>query len=342
MWQGVVGAVLNNPVGDGDQVSLNGIFAQGSKYTQGSYNVPLGASGLRLNLSASYLSYTNIGNFATNGGDGTAAVLSADLSYPLIREQATNLNLTARFDNKSYLNNNLATGVVASQYSLNSINFGATGNHFDDFLGGGVTTASIGLVYGQLSVSGKSPASYGSFVDAVDNYVRYLPATYAKITYNLNRNQTLVADKLLLKLNLSGQFATVNLNSAEQFYLGGPYGIRAYPVSQAGGSQGAMLNIELQKKLPHGTTAIAFFDAGTVQQYKYPYPGWKGATNAGNIYSLAGAGVGIRYVSKGLTLAATIAWRVGSNPLYSQAGFAVNTDSTNTNPTVWLSMGYQL
>ncbi len=342
MWQGVVGAAFNNPLGFGDQVSINGIFAQGLQYTQGSYNVPLGANGLRLNLLASYLSYTNTGGYATNGGDGTAAVLSAELSYPLVRQQVTNLNLTARYDTKSYLNNNLGTGAVTSQFSLNNITISLTGNHFDDFLGGGVTTALIGFGHGQLNVSGHSPVFYGSFIDAENNYVRYLPATYSKITYNLNRNQTLIADELLLKLNLSGQFATVNLNSAEQFYLGGPYGIRAYPVSQAGGSQGTMLNIELQRKLPYELTAIAFFDAGTVQQYKNPYPNWRGATNAGNIYSLAGAGFGLKYASKGLAFAATVAWRVGTNPLYSQGGAAVNTDSTNTNPTVWLSVSYQL
>lgn len=342
MWQGVLGATLNNPLGYGDQLSLNGIAAQGSQYTQGSYNVPLGASGLRMNLSASYLSYTNVGGYAMNGSDGTAAVLSADLSYPLIRLQATNLNLTARYDNKTYLNNNLATGAVVSQYSINNIVIGMTGNHFDGFLGGGVTTASLGLVYGQLSVSSNSPATYGRFIDIQNNYVSYLPKTYAKITYNLNRNQTLVVNELSLKLNLSGQFASVNLNSAEQFYLGGPYGIRAYPVSQAGGSQGAMLNIELQQKLPHELTGIAFFDAGTIQQFKNPYINWQGSTRASNIYSLAGAGVGIKYATKGFSVAATVAWRIGSNPLYSQAGIAVNTDSTNTNPMVWLSASYQL
>ena len=340
-WQTSASASLNNISGYGDQAFLSGIYAQGSQYTQGSYNLPVGARGLRTNLSGSYLKYKNIGDFALNGSEGTATVLSAELSYPWLREQTTNLNVTARLDNKAYLNNNLATGIVVSQYTINNFTLGLSGNRFDGFLGGAVTAASLGLVLGRLSVSGRTPSNYGTFVDALGNTSSYLPANFGKLTFNLRREQTLRRDKLFLSMNVSGQVANANLNSAEQFYLGGPYGVRAYPVSQGGGSQGAMLNVELQQKLPYETTGFVFFDAGTVQQYKNPYLNWQGLTNAGNLYSLAAAGVGMKYASKGLAVGTVVAWRVGNNPLYSQAGVAVNADSTNTNPTVWLNLSYQ-
>ena len=341
-WQGSASASVNDISGYGDQALVNGIYSQGSQYTQGSYNFPVGARGLRGNLSSSFLNYSNIGNFQANGGAGSAVVLSAELSYPLMREQATNLNVTARLDNKSYRNTNLATGVVVSQYTINNLTFGMSGNHFDSFLGGAITTASAGLVIGQLSLSTNTPSNYGSFVNDLGNSVSYLPTSFGKFTFGLSRDQTLIHDDLSLKVNVSGQLANVNLNSAEQFYLGGPYGVRAYPVAQGGGSQGVMLNIEFQKKLPYETTAIVFFDAGTVQQYRNPYPNWQGQTNAGNLYSLAGAGFGLKYASKDLSIGATIAWRVGVNPLYSQTGLQANTDGTNTNPVFWLNLIYQL
>lgn len=340
-WQAAASASFNNISGYGDQAFLSGIYAQGSQYTQGSYNFPLGARGLRTNLSGSYLKYTNIGDFALNGGEGTATLLSAELSYPWLREQTTNINWTARFDNKSYLNNNLGTGAVVSQYSINNLTLGISGNHFDGFLAGAVTSASLGLVLGRLSISSQTPSNYGTFVDDLGNRSSYLPATFGKLTFNVRRDQTLRPDKLLLSMNLSGQFANANLNSAEQFYLGGPYGVRAYPVSQASGSQGAMLNIELQQKLPYETTGFVFFDAGTVQQYKNTFLGWQGQTNAGNVYSLAAAGFGLKYASKGLSVGTTVAWRVGNNPLYSQTGVPVNTDNTNTNPMFWFNLSYQ-
>jgi hypothetical protein len=36
-----------------------------------------------------------------------------------------------------------------------------------------------------------------------------------------------------------------------------------------------------------------------------------------------------------------VAWQVGSNPLYSFNGQAVNTDGTNTNPRGWVTASYQ-
>jgi outer membrane protein assembly factor BamA len=102
-----------------------------------------------------------------------------------------------------------------------------------------------------------------------------------------------------------------------------------------------MLNVELQQKLPYETTGIVFFDAGTVQQYKNTFLGWQGQTNAGNVYSLAAAGFGMKYASKGLSVGTTLAWRVGNNPLYSQTGVPVNTDNTNTNPMFWFNLSYQ-
>jgi len=150
-----------------------------------------------------------------------------------------------------------------------------------------------------------------------------------------------VPDRTRVLLNFSGQLASANLNSAEQFYLGGPYAVRAYPVAQGGGSQGALVSIELQQVLYQGLMGIAFFDAGMVQQFVNPYHNWQGLTNANNSYSLMGAGVGFRYSYQGLTLAALVAWKLGDNPLYSQAGIAVNTDNTTTNPRGWLTASYQ-
>jgi hypothetical protein len=87
--------------------------------------------------------------------------------------------------------------------------------------------------------------------------------------------------------------------------------------------------------------ASVFFDAGVVQQYKNPYTDWQGATNANNTYSLMGAGMGVKWDWEGWNLGAMVAWKVGSNPLYSQSGQAVNTDGTTTDPRGWLTASYQ-
>ena len=339
--QASVSAGVNNPFKFGDQLSASGIYSEGSQFTQASYNFPVAANGLRGGVSTSYLGYKNIGDYALNGGFGNATVVSANLAYPWLRSEGANVNLTAQFDNKIYLNKNILTDAVISNYQINSLTLGVSGNLYDSLFGGGVTNASLNLVLGQLSILGASPANFGYFQDEGGVLSRITPSSYQKLTFSVNRVQTIEPDKTRLLLNFSGQLASANLNSAEQFYLGGPYAVRAYPVAQGGGSQGALVSIELQQALFEGLMGIAFFDAGMVQQFVNPYNNWQGLTNANNSYSLMGAGVGFRYSYQGLTLAALVAWKIGNNPLYSQAGIPVNTDNTTTNPRGWLTASYQ-
>jgi hemolysin activation/secretion protein len=339
--QASVSAGLNNPLRFGDQLSANGIYSEGSQFTQASYNFPVAANGLRAGVSANYLGYKNIGDYALNGGYGSASVLSANAAYPWLRSEGANVNLTAQFDNKTYLNKNILTDAVISNYQINSLNLGVSGNVYDGLFAGGVTNASLNLVLGQISVLGASPTNFGQFQDETGKLSRITPSSYQKLTFSVNRVQTIVPERTRLLLNFSGQLASANLNSAEQFYLGGPYAVRAYPVAQGGGSQGALGSIELQHALYPGLMGVAFFDAGLVQQFVNPYYNWQGQTNANNVYSLMGTGVGFRYGYQSVTLAALVAWKVGNNPLYSQAGIPVNTDNTNTNPRGWLTASYQ-
>jgi hemolysin activation/secretion protein len=159
------------------------------------------------------------------------------------------------------------------------------------------------------------------------------------------RNQQLVSNgDTTFYASLQGQFASGNLNSAEQFYLGGPSGVRAYPVAQSPGAQGGLGTVELRHNFSEGLQTSVFFDAGLVQQYKDPntYSALKGLTNASNTYALMGAGLGAKWQYEKWSLGGMVAWKVGTNPLYSNTGAAVNVESTNTSPRAWVSASYRL
>jgi hypothetical protein len=53
-----------------------------------------------------------------------------------------------------------------------------------------------------------------------------------------------------------------------------------------------------------------------------------------------GAGVGAKWDYAGWNINASVAWKVGQNPLYSNAGQPVNSDSTKTQPRGWISGSY--
>ena len=330
--QGVLALNANNVTGIGDQAALNGIYSEGSQYIQGAYSIPGSKDGLRLGVAGTYLNYKNVSNYASpNGGWGDSWTAGLSAAYPLIRSQATNLNATMNYDVKSYMNKNQATQYVISSYNINNFSIGMSGNHYDGFGGGGISTGSVSLVFGYLDILGTSTPGYGT----------YTPPSFTKLAVSGSRNQQLTEDGLTsFYIAASGQMASVNLNSAEQFYLGGPYGVRAYPVAQAGGSQGGLATAELRRQLPQNVTISAFFDAGVVQQYKNVYPGWQGLTHANNTYSLMGAGLGVKWMYGGWNVSGSVAWKVGNNPLYNQYGQAVNTDGTTTNPRGWVTASY--
>lgn len=349
--QGIFALSLNNPAGYGDSISLNGIASEGSQYVQGAYSLPVSPNGLRLGLAGTFLNYKNVSNYAYNGGTGDAWTTGLSAAYPLVRSQGANLNGTVNYDIKSYNNRNTATNTLTSAYNINNLSAGLSGNFVDGLGYGAINTGSVTLVLGHLDIFGINQSAY---FGASNNYGMYYvpdtnpaiyqpitPSNFFKTTFSGSRTQELVEDGTTnLYTAISGQFASVNLNSAEQFYLGGPYGVRAYPVAQSGGSQGGIFTAELRHKLQEKLTISTFFDAGVVQQYKNMYANWQGATNANNTYSLMGAGVGMKWDYEGWNIAASVAWKVGQNPLYSQTGQPVNTDGTTTQPRGWISGSY--
>ena len=331
--QGIIALNGINPLGIGDQISVNGVYSEGSQYVQSSYSLPLSKDGLRMGVSGTYLNYKNVSNYALSpsAGFGDAWTAGASLAYPLIRQQGTNVNVNANYDVKSYMNKNLVTTTTISSYNINNASLGLSGNHFDTFGRGGVSAGSVTAVFGYLDILSTSLPGYG----------QRTPASFTKFTFAGNRTQQLTEDGATTAyIAVNGQFASVNLNSAEQVYMGGPYAVRAYPVAQGGGTQGGVGTVEFRHQFPERVTGTVFYDIGLVQQYKNTWQGWQGASNANNTYSLKGAGFGVKWDWEGWNLGAMVAWQIGKNPLYSN-GQPVNTDGTTTNPLGWVTGSYQ-
>ena len=333
--QATVALGLNNLTGIGDQAALNGISSEGSQYVQGAYSLPGSTDGLRLGVSGTYLQYKNVSSYASpNGNNGDAWTTGFTAAYPLVRTQKSNLNASLGYDIKSYTNKFMATNTTNSAYNIRNVVAGLSGNTYDGFGGGAVNDGSVSVTFGSLGILSTSIGGYGA----------YTPSAFTKFNFSGSRNQSLDAEgQTSLYAALSGQFASVELNSAEQFYLGGPYGVRAYPVAQAGGTQGGLATVELRHKLPENLVISGFFDAGIVQQYKnnmIAYNTFKGQSNANNTYSLMGAGLGLKWNYNRWDVSGSIAWMVGKNPLYTYAGNPVNNDGLTTQPRGWINASY--
>lgn len=294
---------LASPLGIGDQLAANFIHSQGSDYLRLGYTLPVGSDGWRVGINGSYFAYRLVPpEFRALDGKGDSASVGVEASYPLIRSRTKNLFLSLAYDRKRF--DNEANSTTTSRYDVDDVTVGLAGNLFDALGGGGANAASLGLVRGRVDLDG-SPNQ------ADDAATTRAHGDFTKLRYAVSRQQVITPD-ISVFAAYSGQWASKNLDSSEKFYLGGAYGVRAYPANEGGGSTGQMANLELRWKLPRGFTATAFYDWGRIRQNVDD--DFAGAATP-NSYSLKGHGLSLAWLADfGLNLKAVWARRDGGNP----------------------------
>ena len=283
---------INSPLKIGDQVSVNIIHSEGNDYGRLAYSLPVGNDGLRIGASGSHLSYDLVGDFSSLNALGSSSTVGLNASYPLIRSRLKNLYLGLNADHKNF--DNEANENRTTHYKIDNLSLSLTGNLFDKLGGGGASNAGVIITQGNVD--------FGVIDLAEDTD---LDGNFTKLNYNLSRHQV-ISNKLSAYVAISGQEASSDLDSAEKFYLGGSYGVRAYPVNEASGSDGQLLNVELRSRLSPNLILTGFYDLGHVSE-----------TDIANLtsYTLKGAGISSSYTTKsGLNLKATWARRIGDNP----------------------------
>jgi len=303
---------LNSPLGIGDLVTGNWIHSSGSDYVRLGYSLPLGANGWRVGVNASHLGYELIGaDFAALRAEGTSTSVGVEARYPIMRSRLKNLFLSLNVDRKRYENQSL--GATSSNYDIDNYAIGLNGNLFDNMGGGGANSANLVLVGGSVDLG---------TLDFRENAA--LDGGFSKLRYSFSRQQV-ITDQVSFLAALTGQESGDNLDSAEKFYLGGAYGVRAYPTSEAGGASGSLINLEVRWRLPSGVTVSGFYDHGRVRN------------DDGNpSYGLKGAGLAAAWQSSfGLNLKATWARRIGNNPNPTASG--EDQDGSLDKNRFWLS-----
>ena len=321
----MVDIAVNSPAGKGEQYTLGLLATTGTRYGRGGVSFPVGLDGARMGMNTSFMEYRLIAgdNVASNIW-GTSSTVGADLSYPLVRSQQRNLFLTGGITGKWF--DNYSGGSLARSYKSTVVTAAANGNWIDGVLGGASNQASLSLTSGKLDI--KDSNSYIS-----DQAAGKTDGGFNKLNAALSRNQA-VLDWLSLMLSFSGQFAWKNLDSSEKFYLGGPTGVRAYPVSEGGGSNGQLATVELRFKLPKRWEFRVFHDDGRVKQNV----DWFAAMgNTPNILRYRGYGASLVWQGpNNFTVTATWAQRIGNNP-NPYPGSSNDQDGTKKIDRLWLA-----
>ncbi|OWS69015.1 hypothetical protein CBI30_10845 [Polynucleobacter aenigmaticus] len=313
---------INSPLGVGDLLSATYLYSEGSNYGRLSYTVPVGNDGVRVGVNASTLDYKLVsGSFASYGGFGTAQTAGLEANYPLIRSRTANLYVGANADYRQFSNS--YSGTLVSQYNVMDYSATVYGNSFDSLAGGGGNQGSLTLVTGSVNLDGSPSQSYVANSTGAQG-------SFTKLRYSAARTQNII-DDLSLFASLTGQATNQNLDSSEMFYLGGAYGVRAYPTNEGAGSQGQLATVELRQKFPENVVAALFYDYGHVQQNANN--SINGASTI-NSYAMKGAGLSLGWKpASNIDLKTIWAKRIGANPNPTSIGGYQ--DGTNGSSQFW-------
>ena len=324
---------LADPLGIGDQFSLGLSKTTGSTIVGAGYSLPLTADGLRLHAAGSYLRYhVDQEQFRPLNLRGTAKSGSLGLSYPLIRSRLQNLNLSGTYEYKALKDE--ALGINLRDRELNNFTVALSGNRFDGLGGGGVTDAGIALTVGQLDLSGNRGDEYADRVGARSD------GGFHKLNLRLSRLQSLgAASDWTLFAGASTQWASGNLDSSEKFLLGGPAGVRAYPVGEASGDHGWLATLELRRNLDLGLPGVklqtlGFVDTGRIWLHE---DAWAGSVNnAGdtNRYDLHALGLGANVWVGDFSVRTAVARTLDNNPGRGLSG--LDADGRSSDWRAWL------
>lgn len=301
---------INNPTGIGDQLSLRLLASdQGLAYGRAAYSLP--ADDGRVGVAFAHLRYTLGREFEALDGSGTANIVSAFGSYPLVRSRRANLTALAAFDYK-FLRDELGAVNSISRKRIPALTLGFVGDSRDNFGGGGSNVFSAGWTSGQLDI--RDPVER-----AIDAATARSDGSFSKLQASIARLQS-VAGPLSLYAGVRGQLAFDNLDSSEKIQLGGAYGVRAYPEGEAFGDTGYIATAEarlalgapLGDRLPGQFELAGFGETGAVRFAKNPwFPGE-------NYTRRSGYGAALTWFGPdGLLLKATYARRLGDVPVTS-------------------------
>ncbi|WP_443868961.1 ShlB/FhaC/HecB family hemolysin secretion/activation protein [Mitsuokella multacida] len=297
----------------------NELFNWGANYT-----IPVIRDGMKLTAGYNVLTYQLGDDYQGLDALGHSRVASLGLDYAIQRSQRHNLYTGIRYE-YSDIQDEYRDIPEIGKYADKTGHAGVLSLYGDEQDSKGATDWRFEYKIGHIGNDSSSAWS-----DA------FTPpqtlGTYNKVRANILRRQDL-NDRTYLLLSARGQYAFNNLDSSEHFSLGGPYGVRAYPTSEASGDTGYLTRAELRWLLPLGAKdqqlhLASYLEHGGVWINKDSSinPGAKNHRN------LQGIGIGLiwsRY--EDWFLRADYAWKLGSEEPTS--------DTSHTGGRFWIRGG---
>ncbi|MFC4526323.1 ShlB/FhaC/HecB family hemolysin secretion/activation protein [Dyella halodurans] len=297
---------VNNLAGLGDQLTAGLLTSdEHMHYGHLAYDLALNGAGTRFGLAYSTLAYRLGDSLSDLDARGHANETSAWITQAIVRSPTTNVSARLELDHRGLADDTGLTGVYDERHTWNWSASG-TFDHLDSWGGGGVTQAQLSVTRGQLSFD--NPVAQASDAATANTQGHEL-----HWDGGVNRLQSITATTRLY-VAISGQYSNRNLDSSEQFLLGGMQSVRGYEVSTLAGASGYLATVELRHdlSLPGGAwQGSVFADQGAVWINPQSWPGNTGSNHA----ALSSLGAGLSWVGHDQWIAQVqVGQPVGSTP----------------------------
>lgn len=318
-----IDASLSNLTGRGDVLSARAQVSErsASELYRVGYSTTVGGYATRLGINVARADYVLGKEFAALGASGKVDVLAASVTQPIIRSRTANLYAELTAERKDFDDRTTAPA-SASDRRINLLRLGVVGNFIDSVGTDSFSSYALSLTRGTLHLDAASQVLDQSI------FGLHTAGSFSKVNVELQRTMFLSAAGRV-NVSMQGQYASKNLNSAEKLSLGGPTGVRGYPIGEALGDSGAIVSVEYRHQLPDLATKIplsasVFYDWGKVRFNRSGSPFAGPATE-----TLSSAGIGLSAGTVGdYLLSAQLAWRTDRT---------VPTIEPDKRPRLWLS-----
>lgn len=238
----------NSPTGSGDRLSLSGLGSVNGDLLNGrlGYSTVLSASGWRGEAALSQTDYTLGSRFADLDASGTATGFDLGATYPIRRIRAQTIEFGINYAFRDLQDE---VRVTDTQVKKRSQAVSARLRLRDEgFLLGrdGLTEAEARLTSGVLDIRDAATLALDQASGGADT-----DGQFNKLNLQLSR-VTLLPASFSLTASLRHQMAlgNKNLDSSERMGISGASAVRAYPSSEASGTDATLLGLELSRPLP--------------------------------------------------------------------------------------------
>jgi hemolysin activation/secretion protein len=241
-----VDGALNNPLGLGVRFRFGIVHTEAASLRSVSlgYSLPLGTNGTRVRLRYSRFVYDVIADELATGaaqavfvgstleGDGTD--YSIELRHPLVRTRRETLRLSAGAYRKE--SDQFGTGVLAG---VNAPDGGVAGDQLNAVFGGAEYTRQHADRSVTSAIATASTNTKENPDGTRDNAHR------GKLVVDVSHLRRLPWWGLSLYARLNAGWSIDPLMDIEQYRLGGPGNVRAYPSSELAGDEGYLVQLQL-------------------------------------------------------------------------------------------------